>query len=310
MAGTVSRGTGTSPDLTGVNLGYTDVERAAWPAFASSAAAKRSLWIEASQERFYRKGAAFDPPAQFKLLDRAGGRIFAPEPVRNRHPYIVTDSITKRPVWTFGAGGVAPNVLDTDFNGVLSCPSVLDIAGAETNNLPLFAPSTGYSLAFKTRIPTRNTSVNGLTFTSVGGAILGAGNTDSPNSAFSAQIDGGGGYLRVYNQQSVQAGNQYAYRDLDFRDGVWHTYIVTFDQAAGEFRIFVDGAEAPKISGCTTDILAAMGGDKPVIGGTGLFPGGISPRFFGFMAFLAYIPGPVLNNATSRAAMLALMATR
>lgn len=257
MAGTVSRGTGVSPDLSGAILGYTDVERAAWPSFVPYVSTKRALWIEAGQPRFYRKGGPTDPPSGYKLLDRCGGRIFSPEPVRNRHPFILTDGLTGRPVWTFGAGGVTPNNLDTDFSGVLACASTLDASGTETNNLPLFAPTTGYSIAFKTRVPVVGSTVNGLTFSAAGGSVLGGGRTDTATGAFSAQIDAGAGYLRVHNQFGTATANQYGFRDIDFRDGAWHTFIVNFNQSAGTIRVFVDGVETPTISGCTTDILTA-----------------------------------------------------
>lgn len=298
---------GAIADLSGAAFYWSDVERAVWPLFRPYRENKRALWVEAAAPSLYRGGGVADPPGAFRILDRVGGRIFTPEKIRNRHPIVMKDSVTGKPVMMFGAGGAGtPNALDSTFNGVLECAPILE-GGVEVNDLPLFYPDTGYSVCAKIIVPPPNITFNGLPFTTVGGPILGSG---SPTNSMAIIVEGSVGRARAFNDVSVNANNQYYEFPFDLRDAQAHTLTFTYNDATGTYRHWRDGNEMAAVSGCTTDISTGAGASRPAIGGFGLTATGPQGRFCGGIFALMVLPGPVLEQAAARDKVHALMATR
>lgn len=306
MATTYLRGAGISTNALLPNVALTDEERVVWSLFADHAAEKAALWIDVPSARMYKGLTADGAAAPARLLDRCGDRYFAADAVMQAHPIIVTDSITGKPALMFGAGGVAPNALDQTYNGALVSPSLLDAAGAEKNNKPLFLRSTGWSLAYKIRLPVPSTTVNGVTFGSItGGTVLGGASADgmTVSSSFSS------GQLKAQNDFTVDVAGQRLLIGPDLRDAAWHDVVISYDHAAGSMRGWIDGtAHTPITSGVTTDIAATTGANKPVIGG--VVSGPPTNRFIGFLSCLYWLPGPVFGDTEARLAVRNLMATR
>lgn len=85
---------------------------------------------------------------------------------------------------------------------------------------------------------------------------------------------------------------------------------MTYNDAAGTFRAWIDGTLATTQTSITTDVGAAVDARRPEIGGVGVPSSGPANRFMGALAFLAFLPGPVLNDADNRAFVRAVMAEK
>ena len=303
------RGAGKSPYTSAPTIATTAVERSAWLYFSSLADEKKAIWLDPSSPRFYRGLGAADEPAQARLLDRCGDRIFTPESVRNRHPIIITDSVTGRPVFMFGAGGSSPNALDSDYNGALICAEGFDAHGVGDNNASMWVPSVGFSIAFKARVPATNGTMNGATFTVSGGAVFGGATTaDNDTSAAAVGVSNNG----VSFVQTMVGGDGTSLNSgsTDFRNTGWHDFVMTYNASTTTLRIYEDGTEITPDTGATTDVASTAGSSKVMFGAYGNASGGPGSRFCGCIAFAAMFQGPVLEDSTARAAIRALMATR
>lgn len=293
------------------------------PAEAAVAGALKSLadsrlaiwtdWVGGAAKPYSNMGATQDPAAS-RLLDRLGRREFLPNAwggtlTNRRHPVLVTDSITARPVAVFGAGGAAPNLLDTSFNGVLRTVTDLDAAGQAGNQTPFFTIGAGWSAAFKVRRHAPSATVNGIAMPSTsegavwGGCATGAGvsGTVGPLIGFS------GSRFTVRNQSNVSTAGQQIDIIGDTRDGLWHDYVATWNPATTTLRAWADGVESTAVTTCTTDVTSAA--TQPMLGGTGP-TNQPEQRFAGFLAFALLVQGPVLNDATLRGQVRTLMAER
>ncbi|MBN8294899.1 hypothetical protein JI664_23210 [Rhodobacter sp. NTK016B] len=302
MATTYFRGPGKAP-ASAANVSPSAAEAAAWQLFSAHTADQSALWFDVPSSRLYQRLGAADAASGAKLVDRCGSRVFVAHPTRNRHPFIINDNVTGRPVLCFGAGGAAPNDLNNTFSGVLH-----DALG--DNAAGLFAPDTGWSLAAKVRVPANGATVNGVAFsTNTGGCVLGSMGATTADASSFLEFDQSNGRTRAYNQRSVGTTNQFYGDSTDRRDGLWHDYVITYDDVAGIYRCWTDGALAGTVTGCTTDIPSAAGSDQPMLGAT-TDTGGYAARFGGFLACLYWLPGPVLNGDDDRATTRALMATR
>lgn len=301
-------GEGVSP-APGVTYGLTDVERRAWALFDAYAANGKALWIDAGSRYALNSGPG-DAPSGFELLDRCADRRFRPEPVRNRHPYLVAAS--GRPMLMFGAGGTAPNALDTNFNGTLYPPSILASDGVtETNQRPMLLPGQGWTVAFRFAMATPGSALNGVTYATAGGSLLGGGVTGTDSSAgLSIGFDNNSGYLQALNQRGVQTGGQFLQVGTDHRTGATYSYVVTWDVAAGTMRAWRDRTLVATQTSVTTDISTAAGCSVPMIGGVGQLTSGPAARFFGGMSFLSFLPGAVGNDDAIRSTLFDLMAAR
>ncbi len=282
-------------------------DMAAWAYFDSLADTRRAVWLEASMPQYALGMTPAGLIAGAYLLDRCGRRLLTPHPGQLRHPHIVTDSITGRPVLAFGAGGSSPNALDSNNNGAMACASVLDVSGVETNNTPIFATGTGLSVAFKTRIPVPSTTANGLAFgTFTGGNLLGSYTEVSSTDAVIAGFNGSTGLINFRTRES--SGSSIA-GAADRRDGAWHDYMIVYDDTGNTINLYEDGVAVTPVTGATIDFSTAAGVEKLLIGGIGN-SGTVGGRFVGFAAFIGILQGPVLADATARTALRNLMATR
>lgn len=318
MVTTYQKGRGSSGNANVAPRAPTDEERAFWAWCEPFADDKTGIWIDPTGPgSLYLNGAAGDAPAGFKLVDRIGDRIFTPDPIQGRHPFVATDSITGKPVWMFGAGGSGGNALSQSANGTLVNASVLDDDDEETNNLPLILPGVGWSFAAKVRVPAPSATINGVTYgATVGGSLFGGASTDATTDFdnFSITIDTGAGYYRMFNQRGIVTTNQWYSRNVDFRDGAWHDYVAAYDHVAGSYQVWIDGVGMTSVTGVTTDILPSTtqtGVDKPMVGAVGNGSGGPASRFSGALAFMVFLQTPILAaEADARTAVRALMATR
>lgn len=302
-----------SPQSSGASYTPSAAELTAWPLFQPHVASKGALWIDATA-RAVQNGGADGPPHLFRLLDRAGQRIFTTEKVRNRHPYRVTDTLTDRPVFMFGAGGQTPNDLSAPANGAIRTVPVETPGAPIGNNAPIWTPDVGWSVAFKARLPTVGGTINSVAYTSpfTGGAVIGGAGEDTAgvNASPSVGFDNGTGYLQGFNQFGVQTVGAYFSNNVDRRDGTWHDYVVTYDDATGTFRAWVDGALVTTQASITTDVGATADARRPEIGGVGVPSTGPANRFMGALAFVGFLPGPALNDADKRALIRAVMAEK
>lgn len=307
------KGSGIQPNTALPSVQVSASEAAAWPYFSSYAATKEALWVECASSRYYRKLGAADAPALAKIIDRCGDRVFTTDTVRLRHPIIVTDSITGRPVMQFGAGGTSPNALSTSVSGMMTNASILNSSNAEINALSLMKPAVGWSVAAKVRVPTPSTVANGVSFGStVGGTILGgAGLGTSPNENFTVQISTSAGTIRGFNQIGITTSGQWFQGSGDLRDGTWHDVIVTWNPTTSTMSGWIDGTAQTPVTTVTTDISSTAACQIPMLGGIGDNVSGNTQTFVGFIAFVAFLPTPVLaTDGAARTAIRALMATK
>lgn len=274
-------------------------ERSAWLYFDTPAVDKSGLWITGGA-RFGVNTGASDAVAPFRLLDRCGDRQFAPDPVQQRHPFIVTDTITGKPVWTFGAGGSSPNALSSSNNGALYTPSMLTAAGVETNALPMIEPG-GFSFAAKVRVPEPSTTANGISFGSTtGGAIFGSRPASYTNSLIVSVQQVTGQFQARTRETAGSAISPVG----DIRDGLWHDLIVSYDPATTTMRGWLDGTLVATNASASIDVSVVSGAELPQIGAIGST---LDTRFVGFVASIIYLPSSILANDTARAAIRTLM---
>lgn len=316
MATTVQIGEGKSPapDTTYLWSAAEDGAYALFDAFRDNG---RAMWLEPGPlsgpiTQAIGAGPA-DPPAGFEWGDRVADRLFRPEPVRNRHPFLVVDSITGKPCMMFGAGGAAPNALDDTFNGTLVSPAIKDATGAEANARPLILPAQGWTCLARVRVPAPGATMNGVTYNAVGGAVLGAAAVAGAADCLAIQIERSIGRLRMFNRIGVTTNGQWYERGGDLRDGAWHTIIGWWDPATGSMGAEVDGVASAILSGVTTDIAPAAtsaGADLPMIGGVGGSSGGPDARFSGAVSVLAFLPNATGKDAAVRAKLRAAAAEK
>lgn len=307
MVSTYTRGAGLSPYTSAPSLAMSAEERAAWAWFAPLAADKKASWLDPSSSRFYRGLGAADPAEGARLLDRCGDRVFSAT-IPARHPIIVTDSLTSRPVMLLGAGGSGSNVLDNNANGTLVCAAGVDARGGGDNNASAWIPGVGWSVAFKLRMPASNGVANGITFGAFpGGAVWGQAVTADDTSAAFCGINQTTGYAEIRTKEtsgSVLTGS------TDRRDGAWHDYMMSYNVQTQTLRIWEDGVAVTPNTAASTDTSAVAGAGALMFGARGRAAGGPANRFGGFIAFAGWLQGPVLEDASARTAMRNLMAVR
>lgn len=308
MVSTEYRGAGKSPYETATSYAQTSAERAAWQFFAPLVADKKGVWIDPSQDRFYRRLAADDSPSLAKILDRCGDRLYTSEPTLNRHPIVVEDDITGRDVFMFGAGGASPNALTASANGVMICADGVDAHGVGDNNPSVWNQGVGFSVAWKARLPEVSGTSNGVTFsTSVGGGIFGQGQTqDNVSYAWvGTGLSSGFASIRTRDTDGSNIGGS-----VDLRDDLWHDYVATYNRTTTTLRMWVDGVALTPNTNATIDVYGGTNAGKVWFAGAGRLSGGPAARFIGFMAFAAWMQGPVLEDSVARGALRSLMATR
>lgn len=279
-------------------------ERVVWQLFDDYAVDKSGFWIN-GQSRFGINTGASDAIAPFRLLDRCGDRLFAPDPIQLRHPFLVNDSITGKSVWCFGAGGSSPNALSNSANGALYTPSMLTAAGVEINAMPMIEPG-GFSFAAKVRVPTPSTTANGISFgATTGGAIFG-GRASSIADCMLVSVQQTVGQFQARTRETGGSGIA---PSGDIRDGLWHDLVVTYDPGTTTLKGWLDGTLVATNSSASTDVSTADGANLPMIGAISTDGGaGPSTRFGGFIAAAFYLPTSVLNSDAARAAVRTLMA--
>jgi hypothetical protein len=115
-----------------------------------------------------------------------------------------------------------------------------------------FAGSKDYSLACVFQVVPGPAGVN----------LLGSGSDSGPNAVLA--VNGGNGSVRLYHQSSLIASAS----DKDYRDGLPHLVVVSYDYAAKQMALRIDGVQKA-LTTVTTEVAVDPQNQRLVIGGAG-----------------------------------------